>query len=182
MPFNLSTFKGELLFDGARPTLFEVQLNFPQSLGANAAGQKSIFMVNAAQLPASSVGNIEVGYFGRKIKVPGDRTFEDWTVTVINDENFTIRNAMEAWLNALNSHAGNVRNANFLRATNYTADMLVNQYGKDGAVIKTVKLIDAFPTSLTAIDLNWDTNNSIETFSVTFSYQWWEAANTTDAA
>ena len=106
MALNINEIRSQLALGGARPTLFQVIMNNP----VNAAGDVKIpFMVKGSQIPASSIGTIEVPYFGRKIKIAGDRTFAEWSVTVINDEDFLIRNSMEEWMQNINSHLGNLR-------------------------------------------------------------------------
>ena len=106
MAFNVQEIRSQLVGGGARPSLFQVTLQNPVNAEADL---KSTFMVQAAQIPASTMGIIEVPYFGRKVKIAGDRTFAEWTVTVINDEDFLIRNALEQWSNAINTHETNVR-------------------------------------------------------------------------
>ena len=101
MAFNINEIRSQLALGGARPTLFQVNITNP----ANAAADlKSPFLIRASQVPASTLGFIEVPYFGRKVKIAGDRTFAEWNVTVINDEDFLIRNSMEEWMNTINSH------------------------------------------------------------------------------
>ena len=116
-----------------------------------------------------------VQYFGRELKFAGNRTFADWTITIINDEDFVVRNSFERWMNGLNSHRGNLRNAVALSPSSYTTDAEVRQYGKLGNVIKSYKFIGMFPSDITPIDVDWGSNDTIEEFSVTLSYQWWEA-------
>ena len=144
-----------------------------------AASQKTTFMAKAAQLPGSSVGMVPVYYFGRELKFPGNRTFPDWTITVINDEDFVIRNSMENWLNKINSHAGNSRDVNAKSPTGYSVDATVTQYGKSGETLKTYKFVGLFPQDVAPIDLDWGSNDSIEEYAITFAYQWWESDSTT---
>ena len=179
MAFNVAEFRSQKIGDGARPNLFSVALTFPTiaANGAN-AGRKTTFMAKAAQLPGSTVGVVPVSYFGRELKFAGNRTFADWTLTIINDEDFLIRNSLESWLNSINSHAGNVRNASAVDPTGYSVDATVTQYGKAGQELKTYKFVGLFPLDLAPIDLDWGTNDSIEEYAVTFSYQWWEATTT----
>ena len=132
MAFNISDFRGQLEFGGARPSLFEVQIFNP----ANTTGDlKTPFLVRAAQLPGSTVGTVPVSYFGRQIKLAGNRTFGDWTVTIINDEDFLIRNALEEWNNTLSTREGNLRTSGNTPAS-YKSTALVRQFGKDGEVIR----------------------------------------------
>jgi hypothetical protein len=151
MPFNITDFKGNFPFDGARPNLFEV--NIP------VFDQKLTFTAKAAQLPGSTIGTIEVPYFGRTIKMAGNRTFPEWTITVINDEDFVVRNQLEEWMSRINGHESNLAE--------------VYQYGKQGNIIKTYTFIDMFPADISPIDVSWDANDAIEEYAVTFQYQYW---------
>jgi hypothetical protein len=175
MAFNVNEFRSQMQGDGARPNLFEVSMPFPAFALPGNAQTKMSFMCKTAQLPGSSVGSVPVQYFGRELKFAGNRTFADWTVSVINDEDFVIRNAFERWMNGINSHAGNLRNAAAATSLGYTVDSEVRQYGKQGDVLKRYKFIGVFPTDLSPIDVDWGSNDSIEEFTVSLSYQWWES-------
>ena len=177
MSFNVNEFKGRLVSEGARPTLFRAQINFPISSAGSPVSDFQ-FMCKAAQLPASTVGTIEVPYFGRKIKVAGDRTFAEWTVTVINDESFSVRNAFERWQNAVNAYQGNTRGVS---PAGYRGDAFVRQYAKTGEdlPIKTYHFKDMYPSEIGAIDLSWETTDSIEEFTVTLQYNYF-TSDTTD--
>jgi hypothetical protein len=175
MAFNINEFRSQMQGDGARPNLFEVTLPFPAfSLPGNAQTKMS-FMCKTAQLPGSTIGAVPVQYFGRELKFAGNRTFTDWTVTIINDEDFVIRNAFERWLNGINSHSLNVRNPAAATALGYSVDGEVRQYGKAGNTLKKYKFIGLFPTDISAIDVDWGSNDTIEEFSVNLTYQWWES-------
>jgi hypothetical protein len=180
MAFNVAEFRANMIGEGARPNLFSVDLHFPTSVtNGSASAQKATFMAKSAQLPGSTVGTVTVPYFGRELKFVGNRTFTDWTLTIINDEDFLIRNSVENWLNLLNSHAGNVRSTTALAPSGYSVDASVTQYGKTGDTLKKYNFVGMFPVDLAAIDLDWGTNDSIEEYAVTFAFQYWEAANTT---
>jgi hypothetical protein len=180
MAFNVAEFRANMIGEGARPNLFSVSLNFPTIIpGGVAAAQKTTFMAKAAQLPGSTVGTVTVPYFGRELKFVGNRTFTDWTLTIINDEDFIIRNSIESWLNALNSHAGNVRDSNAVNPAGYSVDATVTQYGKAGDAIKSYNFVGLFPVDLAAIDLDWGSNDTIEEYAATFAFQYWEANTTT---
>ena len=175
MAFNVNEFRSQMVGDGARPNLFEVSLPFPAfSLPANAQ-QKVTFMCKTAQLPGATLGVVPVQYFGRELKFVGNRTFQDWTITVINDEDFVVRNAFERWMNGINSHRGNERNVSAPNQLGYSVDGEVRQFGKAGNELKKYKFVGLFPTDITPIDVDWGSNDTIEEFSVTLSYQWWEA-------
>jgi hypothetical protein len=180
MAFNVAEFRANMVGDGARPNLFGVTLTFPPFVAAGAAaGSKVSFMAKSAQLPGASIGQVPVYYFGREIKLAGNRSFADWTLNIINDEDFVIRNALEVWSNAINSHAGNLRNTSAKTPTSYTVDAVVTQYGKAGDTLKSYDFIGLFPVDIAPIDLDWGSNDTIEEYSVTFAYQWWEANTTT---
>ena len=171
MTFNINDFKTRgLTLGGARPALFEVQFTPPISVDA-ASSQKFSFSCRGAQLPAAQIGAIDVGYFGRMIKLAGDRTFTDWSVTVMNDEDFLVRTMFEKWSNSINALVNNYRSATSREV--YKCDMNVIQYAKTGFKIAEYSLVGAFPTTIDAIDLNWETQNQVETFGVTFSYDYW---------
>lgn len=171
MAFNINEIKSQLTYGGAKAALFEVQLLNP----IDAAGDAKVpFMVQAAALPESTLGMIEVPYFGRKIKVAGDRTFAEWTVTVINDEDFLIRNAMENWLNAINSHESNRR-----LNVSYKSQAQITQYAKSGEPLRVYNFNGLFPTAVSPIQMDWNTTDQIETFDVTFQYDWWSIAGGT---
>lgn len=174
MAFSVNEFRSQMVGDGARPNLFEVSMPFPGFSAPGNAQRKLTFMCKTAQLPGSTIGVVPVNYFGRELKFAGNRTFADWTITVINDEDFLVRNVFERWMNGLNSHNLNIRNAAALPPLNYTTDAEVTQYGKTGNVIKRYKFIGLFPSDITPIDVDWGSNDTIEEFSVTLAYQWWD--------
>lgn len=181
MAFNIQEFRNTLNRDGARPNLFEVRMNFPTTVvsGATLASRELTFMARSAQLPGSSIGSVVVPYFGREVKFAGNRTFPDWSVTIINDEDFVIRNAFERWHNGINGNALNRRNGSFQTPISYSADATVIQYGKTGTPIKTYQFVGMFPIDVAPIDLDWGANDTIEEYAVTFQYQYW-VSNTTD--
>lgn len=170
MAFNINDMRGQLTSGGARPSLFQVQITNPIN---GIADFKVPFMVKASSLPASNLGTIEVPYFGRKIKVAGDRTFEEWSVTVINDEDFLIRNSMEQWMNSINSHIGNLRETGTSSPAAYKAQAQITQFGKSGQILREYQFNGLFPTNIAAIDTSWETTDTIEEFTVTFQYDWW---------
>ena len=179
MAFNVSDFRANMIGDGARPNLFKVSLTFPTIVPDGLlAGQKATFMAKGAQLPGSTVGTVPVFYFGRELKFAGNRTFTDWTLQIINDEDFAIRNALEEWMNSINAHAANVRNAGAVAPSTYSVDAYVTQYGKDGTAIKSYTFVGLFPVDVAPIDLDWGSNDSIEEYAATFAFQYWES-NTT---
>ena len=170
---GVDDFKAKLTGGGARPNLFKATINFPAYAGGDR--EFTSFMVKGAGLPASVIANIDVPFRGRQLKIAGDRTFEPWTITVINDAEMRVRNSFETWMSGINNH---VENTGLQNPTDYQADMIVEQLGKDGSVTKTYTLRGAYPTNISQIDLSYDTNDAIEEFTVEINYQYWES-NTT---
>ena len=163
--FNINDIRSQLVFGGARPNLFQVQI---QNLGNGSADSKVPFLVQAAELPASTLGTILVPYFGRQLKLAGDRQYSAWTVTVMNDEDFAIRNAMEEWSNKINRFERNIRDIE-----RYKSQAQVTQYGKDGRTLRIYEFNGIFPINISAIPLDWGANDQNELFSVTFEYDYW---------
>ena len=178
MAFSVNEFRSQMTGDGARPNLFEVSMPFPSFSSPANAQTKLTFMCKTAQLPGSTVNAVPVSYFGRELKFVGNRTFADWTISVINDEDFVVRNAFERWMNGINSHNLNVRNPLALAPLGYSVDSEVTQFGKQGNTLKKYRFVGVFPTDITPIDVDWGSNDTIEEFSVTLSYQWWDAVDT----
>jgi hypothetical protein len=172
MAFNVNTFRSIMVGDGARPNLFECNITSPGFNSSLIESENLRFMARAAQLPGSTVNQVPVMYFGRELKFAGNRIFQDWTVTIINDEDFRHRNAFERWMSALNSHVGNTRTA--LDPSVYTGSAIVTQYGKRNEELKKYRFVGMFPVDISPIELDWGANDTIEEFAVTFAYQWWE--------
>jgi hypothetical protein len=132
-------------------------------------------MIQASSIPGSSIAPIEVPYFGRKVRVAGDRTFEPWSVQVMNDEDFKVRHALETWHNRINSLSGNLNTTTSSSPTNYKSQASVKQYSKaGGAPIRIYTFYGLFPTEITPIDVNWNDTDTIETFQVTWVYDYYE--------
>jgi hypothetical protein len=175
MAFNINTFRSQgLVGGGARPSLFDIEIAGYPGL------DKLRFVARSSQIPAMTVGSIDIPYFGRKIKLSGDRTFADWSITVMNDEDFKIRARFEEWSNKMNTLISNV-NAAGSNPADYKCTAIVRQYSKAGKSgessskpLRAYRFVGIFPTQIDAINLDWDTTNAIETFDVNFSYDWWE--------
>ena len=170
---TISDFKSRLSGGGARPNLFEVELAFPDAVAIeNDVLQKARFLVKAAALPASTIAPIDVPFRGRILKIAGDRTFETWTITVINDTDFSLRSAFEKWMNTINkmSDATGV-----VDPEAYQKDATVKQLDRDGSVLRSYKFWDIFPTNISTIDLSYETTDTLEEFTVELQVQWWEA-------
>jgi len=190
MAFDIQTFKSTFADGGARPTLYDVQVTFP-SVGdapdiggadGGAASQMLKFSCVGASLPESRMGTIEIPYMGRTIKVEGNRVYPDWTVSVINDEDFTVRNALEAWHDKINAITGNLMAVDYADG-GYKMTALINQYSKigtttavgtgEGTILRTYEMVGMFPTLIGDIRLGWDRVNAIEDYTVTFALDWW---------
>jgi len=171
---GVDDFKAKLRGGGARPNLFKATINFPAYAGGDA--ELTSFLCKTAQLPQSQVGNFVVNFRGRELKMASERTFEPWTVTILNDTDFAIRDAMERWSNGINGHSSNT---GLVNPVDYQTDLFVEQLDRDESVIKRVDIRGAFPETVGPIALSYDTRGEIETFDVTFAYQYWESNTTT---
>lgn len=172
MAFNITEFQGQLTGGGARPNLFQVTIDNPVDRGAFI---KTSFMVQAAQIPEATLGQATVNYFGRQVKLAGNRTFPDWTVTIMNDEDFLVRDGMERWSNAINGLESNLRSPALATTATYKTNATVTQFGKQGNPIRTYNFVGIFPITVGSIALDWGTNDAVETFDVTFAYDYWQA-------
>ena len=165
---------------GVRPNMFQVDIQFPDTVDADQ--ELVTFMCKSAALPASNVGVIEVPFRGRSVKIAGDRTFDNWSATFINDKDMKARSYFEAWLRDINTHQANT--ANVIDPTAYGRSVVVRQLEKDensnGSELRSYKLWYAFPTSSSAIDLAYDSNDQIEEFSVEFQYSYWTVGDDSD--
>ena len=187
---TLDTFKSKLLGGGVRPNFFEVELKFPTlGIDDNDVSDRTRFLVKGANLPASIIAPISVPFRGRELKIAGERSFDSWTITVINDSNFVLRDAFEKWANIINKVSDN---AGEVDPTVYQQEAYVHQLGRapitnqagvpatSGAtvpILRSYHFHGVFPTNVSSIELSYDQNNVIEEFSVEFQVQWWEALN-----
>ena len=170
---TITGFKSKLAGGGTRPNLFEVEIAFPNETQIdNDTKEKSRFLIKAAALPASNIPPIDVNFRGRILKIAGDRTFDTWTVTVLNDVDFSIRSAFEKWMNLINKMEDNTGEQD---PAIYQPDAYVHQLDRDGSTLRTYKFHDVFPTQVSQIDLSYETTDAIEEFTVEFQVQWWEA-------
>ncbi len=169
---KITDFKSKLSGGGTRSNLFEVELSFPTAIGVDAnVLDKARFLVKSAALPASNVTPVEVAFRGRTLKLAGDRTFESWTITVINDTDFAIRSAFEKWSNYMNRLSDNTGTTN---PALYQADAFVYQLNRDGSILRAYHFYDTFPTAVSSINLAYETD-SIQEFTVEMQVHWWEA-------
>ena len=196
MGISVTALRNKLVGGGARPSLFYAKIKLPtngeltgvrNSLSISDDNYASFF-IKTAQIPESTIASVPINFLGREFKVPSiDRTFADWTVTVINDEDYKIRHLFEAWIEYMAPGKAIFESATGFGATpEIFGDMEVHQLDKKGSVINDTSKYygsyffkDAFPINVSAIDLSWDTKDTIEEFSVTFAYQYWEKASGT---
>lgn len=165
MSFAITDMQAQLQFGGARPSLFRVQITNPvDPRGA----LKQPFMIMASSIPASIVGDIPVPYFGRQIHVAGVRTFEPWTVNVINDEDFAVRRGFEAWNNQINTYITNTRGTGTSAPASYKGQGQVVQMSQTGEDLQTYNFVGLIPLHVGAIELNWQSGDQIEMFTVQF--------------
>ena len=171
---NIDDFKANLIGGGARANQFRVTISPPPGIAIGLDVRRTSFLVQSAQLPAMTLGEVEVAFRGRKIYVAGDRAFEGtWNATVINDTDFMIRNAMERWNNGINDLANNT---GITTPADYQSDLVVEQLDRDDTVLKSYVFRSAYPLSVGSIDLNVTTDNELETFEIQFRYQHFEAS------
>ena len=180
---NITEFRSRLAGGGARANLFEVEIAFPEELGINLTdiSDKVPFLVKAAEIPASNLGNIPVPYRGRVLPVAGDRTFDPWTVTIINDTDFIIRDAMEKWSNSIND----LQTAQgTINPEVYQKSALVKQLSREGAnpgdpekILRTYNFEGIYPNTVSSIPLDFGATDQIEEFQVTFNYLFYEVVS-----
>ena len=176
MAFNVSDFKGELTHGGARSSLFRIDgLTFPNLGGATPV--KVPFHVRAAQIPASTITPLDVFYFGRPVRYAGNRTYADWTVTVLNDEDFQLRDLFEGWSAEIQAHERNTRSLGDGSggSDNYKQTAQVTQFGKNGDALRTYEFVGIFPIDIAAMELDWS-NDAFQEFTVTFTYDYHKLA------
>jgi|TARA_Y100001970_G_scaffold16786_1_gene18938 hypothetical protein len=177
---KITDFKSKLTGGGARSNLFEVELSFPSAVsveGLNDILNKARFLVKTAALPASNIAPIEIPFRGRVLKIAGDRTFDTWSITVLNDTDFSIRSAFEKWMNFINKVSDNTGSTN---AEDYQADAYVYQLDRSGETLRKYHFFDVFPTQVAPIELSYD-SAGIQEFTVELQVQWWEAVKGTGA-
>ena len=168
---TISDFKSKLTGGGARANLFEVVLTFPDlAQPTTDVLDKSRFLVKAARLPASNIQQIDVPFRGRILKIAGDRTFDSWSITVINDTDFAIRSAFERWMNVINRLSDNTGAVN---PADYQADCYVYQLDRDGQSLRSYRFFDTFPTQVGPIELSYDATG-IQEFTVELQVQYLE--------
>ena len=176
MAFNIEDFKSNGLKNGGvRTSLFDIAIT-STGLGWGDTGfdKQLPYVCKASSIPASTIQQVEVPYFGRQIKLAGDRTFDNWNVTILNDEDYIIKNSFERWLNKINSHVENLKTLSI-----YKCNATITQYSKagnpgtKGTPIRTYTFYGLFPVSVEATTVDWGQQNQIQEFGVTFAYDYW---------
>ncbi len=179
MARSIDNIKSELQLGGARPSLFEVTVLPPAVGDALTMLPKLTFLCRAASLPQAVQGVVNIPYQGRTIKLAGNRTFPEWQITIMNDEDFRIRNAFESWNQAVNLHRENVRGLGATSApASYKGSAEVLQLSKEGQIIRAYTFEGVWPSEVAAIPLDWGTVDVIEEFTVTLQYDIWVPATT----
>ena len=171
---TITDFKGKLTGGGARPNLFEVVLEFPRALGLSGSTvlDDARFLVKAAALPSSTINPIELPFRGRILKIAGDRTFETWTITILNDTTFQLRSAFEKWMNYINKLDDGT---GVTDPTDYQVDATVHQLDRSAKILRSYVFKDIFPTNISTIDLNYETTDTIQEFTVEMQVHYWQA-------
>jgi hypothetical protein len=172
---NINDFKAVLAGGGARANQFQVTMPFPGYAATGGETRVMSFLCRSTNLPGQTLGEVGVPFRGRLLYIAGDRTFETWTTTIMNDTDFLIRNALERWMNGINALSDN---SGLENPSDYQVDAFVDQLDRAGSVIKSYTFRGLFPVTMDNIDLGYDTNDAVEEFGVTYRYQFFES-NTT---
>ena len=187
MAFSVTEFKSNLKQGGARPSLFKVVFDYPSVVTPPLT--RAEFLVKSTTIPASTIGSYDVFYHGKAIHVAGDRSFDTWDTTIINDEDFGIRNSLESWMGAISNHTLNTRDKNLFQsndksegdAAKYKTSLKVTQFSKAGDDLRTYIFKGAWPSALSTINLDWS-SQEIEEFTCTWQYDSWFVSAATSAS
>jgi hypothetical protein len=189
MAFNLNDFRNKFVNGGARASQFEMQIVWPDlvrgTAGVAAAERDFRFLCHTSELPGQDIGDIQVPYFGRKLKYAGERAYTTLSVGVYNDEDFKVRKAIEAWMKAIADYSTSTSQFNGgITSGSYVTDAIVTQHSRNngGTPLQAYKFIGMFPTKLTPIALDWAATDEFEKFTINFEYQWWEAVDASTGA
>lgn len=174
--FNINTFR-QKLNGGSKANLFRIEIEPDTTIEGVDLSNLSILCKSGA-IPAFTLGVIEVPFRGRRIKIPGDRTYADWTATIVNDDSQNVRKSFDNWM----KNIIDVDGENSLRdgTDSYRCTVTVKQLRPDGTIARIYKLIDAFPTDVSAIDLSYDTTDAVQEFTVTFQYHYLDVGGTSE--
>jgi len=173
---NINDFKAKLAGGGARNNQFKVTMPFPGYAQVGGEIEDLAFLCKSTSLPAMNIGTVAVPFRGRSIKIAGDRTIPNWSITVLNDTDFKLRNAFERWQNGINNMTDNEGLTN---PVDYQVDAFIDHLDRNGNTIKSYTLRGAFPTGISDISLDFAETTDIEEFGVTFEYQYFESNTTT---
>jgi len=169
---NINDFKAKLAGGGARANQFKVTMPFPGFAQVGGEIEELAFLCRTTSLPGMAVPSFNVPFRGRSIKIAGDRTFETWTITVINDIDFSIRSAFEKWMNTINKMNDGT---GIVNPVDYQKDATVHQLNRNGDILRSYKFWDVFPTNISTIDLNYETTDTVQEFTVEMQVHYWEA-------
>lgn len=158
---KIEDFKSHFII-GARPNLFQIEIN--------QLGENTRFLAKAAQIPDKNIGNINVPYMGQQMKLAGDKTFTDWSITVMLDEDYGIRTELENWMAGIEANESAI---GYAAHAEYKKDAYVVHLGQQGNEIAKYKFVGLYPITLPPIDLNWETNDTVVEYAVTFAYDYW---------
>ena len=170
---QIDDFKANLIGGGARANQFRVTITPPPGIAIGLDVRRSSFLAKASNLPGQTLGEIAIPFRGRNIYIAGDREFETWSTTFINDTDFMVRNAIERWMNGINDLADNT---GVVAPADYQTDLTVEQLDRDDTVLKSYIFRSAWPTGVTSIELTSEAADAIEEFEVTWRYQHFEAS------
>ena len=173
---NINEFKSRLRGGGARANQFKVTLPFPGYAAVGGETSDLAFLCKATAIPGQTLGNVAVDFRGRKLNIAGDRTFEPWSITVLNDTDFKLYRGFERWMNGINNMTDNEGIAN---PADYQVDGFIDHLDRNGNTLKSYTYRGLFPVALDSIPLNYGTNDAIEEFGVTFQFQYFETDTTT---
>jgi len=164
---SIDDFKAMIAGGGARANQYRAILTTPNTIFTGLDSARTSFLVKATSLPGQTITEIPVNFRGRQLFLAGDRTFETWTTTIINDTDFMVRNAMERWMNGINDLD---ENTGLNDVSDYVAQMTIQQLDRDDQVLKQYILRNCWPTVVAPIELSYDTVSEVETFDVTWRY------------
>ena len=180
MAFRVDEFVSKLPGGGARGNLFDVQIDPPAALGLASTADVR-FLVQASTVPGATIGVTELNYFGRAVKLAGNKTFDDWTTTIMNDEDFHVRRIMEQWQESILGNSSNTRRVGVVTSRLYQGTGTVTQYSKSGAAIREYKIANIWPNTLAELTVDWSENDTVQTYDVTWSYSHWVSQDAGDS-
>lgn len=177
--FNISQFTANMKGGGARPNLFKLRIpSIPSSVSVRTGlSDIEFFCKSVSGLPTSTLGTIEIPYFGRTIKFAGDREFAELTTTIINEEDMKVRNIMDSWINSMNNMKDNTSKTDFGSRNDFSSIINLTTFKKDGDIDQQFAFQKCWPSAVSSIDLNWDSTNSIQEFTITWQYDNYQHIN-----